>query len=143
MQVMTSPYYPWDNIHHRSYYLPQATKPSLPISNQFTIETKDFVPSGYIDWFQNPILTLDAFQERNMANISPTIQIDISLIDRVIENIGVGAPCSPTEIRDIKHLFQEFRDIFAWSYTKMPSIDRTIMEHHIDTWPNARPIRQK
>lgn len=72
MEVMSSLDYPWDDLHHRSYYLPQATNTSLA-SNQYTIETKDFIPSIHIDWFRNPIPSLDAFEEDNMANISSTI----------------------------------------------------------------------
>lgn len=78
-----------------------------------------------------------------MANISPSIQIDISHNPRVTENISVGASCSPTELTDLKHLFQEFQDIFAWSYKEMPNIDPTTVKHHIDTWLDAPPILHK
>ena len=55
----------------------------------------------------------------------------------------VGASCSPEEVDSYTALFQEFRDIFAWSYTKMPGLDPSIVEHHIDTWPDVAPICQK
>jgi hypothetical protein len=45
----------------------------------YAVETKDFIPSGPIDWFKNPIPTPDDFEEGNMDNISPTIKIDISI----------------------------------------------------------------
>jgi hypothetical protein len=45
----------------------------------YAVETKYFLPSGHIDWFNNPIPAPDAFEEGNMANISPTIKIDISI----------------------------------------------------------------
>lgn len=115
------------------------TKPSLS-SNQFTIGTKDFIPAGHIDWFWSQIPTLGVFEEGNMDTISPYIHIDISLTLGVIENISVQASCSPTEITYFKHLFQEFWDIFAWSYNKMLGIDPTTIEHHIYTWPDAPPI---
>lgn len=133
---------PWDNIHHRSCYLPQATNPSFS-SNQYTIETKYFIPSGHVDWFWNPIPTLDAFEEGNMVNISPSIHINISHTLRVTENINVGESYSPTEVEELKHLFQEFRDIFAMTYKEMLGLDPTIVEHHIDTLPNSPPIHQK
>ena len=107
MEVMTSPNYPWDDLHHKSYYLPQLTNSSLS-SNQYTMETRDFIPSDHIDWFQNPILGPNAFKEGNMANISPTIQIDISLTLGIMENISVEETCTPIEVQDLKHLFQEF-----------------------------------
>lgn len=111
MKVMTSPNYPWDDLHHRSYLLPQVMNPSF-LSNQYTFETKDFIPSGHINWFKNPIPTLDAFEEGNMANISPTIKMDISCTLGVMENISVGEFFSLTESVNPKHLFEEFRYTF-------------------------------
>jgi hypothetical protein len=109
----------------------------------FAVETKDFIPSGMVDWFNNPIPAPDAFEEGNLANISPTIKIDISIKPGVVEEIIIGAACTPEEITAYKALFQEFRDIFAWSYTEMPGIDPSIVEHRIDTWPDITPVRQK
>ena len=78
-----------------------------------------------------------------MANISPTIKIDISSNSEIIEEIMLGASCSPEEVDAYTTLFQEFCNIFTWSYMKIPSLDPSIMEHHIDTWPDVAPIRQK
>jgi hypothetical protein len=83
----------------------------------YVVETKDFIPSGPIYWFNNPIPTPDAFEEGNMANISPTIKIDISIKHGTIKEITIGAACTPQEITAYKSLFQEYRDIFTWSYT--------------------------
>jgi hypothetical protein len=58
-------------------------------------ETKDFIPSGHIDWFKNPIPALDAFEEGNMANISPTVKIGISIKPGIIKEITIGIACSP------------------------------------------------
>jgi hypothetical protein len=60
-----------------------------------------------------------------------------------VENIFVGADCSPEEIQIYTDLFKEFRDVFAWSYEEMPGIDPKIVEHEITTYPDAKPIRQK
>ena len=78
-----------------------------------------------------------------MANISPTIKIDISTNSKIIEEIMLGASCSLEEVDAYTALFQEFYDIFAWSYTKIPGLDPSIMEHHIDTWPDVAPVCQK
>jgi hypothetical protein len=77
---------------------------------------------GHIDWFNNPIPSPDSFEEGNMANIPPTIKIDISIKSRVIEEITIGATCSPKETTTYKALFQEYWNIFAWSYTKMSTV---------------------
>ena len=52
--------------------------------------------------------------------------------------------CSYTEIpRHIFQEFQEFHDIFSWSYTEISGLDPSIVKHQIDTWPNVAPIHQK
>jgi hypothetical protein len=56
----------------------------------------------------NPIPAPDAFEEGNMANISPTIKIDISIKNGVIEEITIGAACTPEEIISHKSLFQKY-----------------------------------
>jgi hypothetical protein len=120
-------------------------KPSYLSSHNpiYAVETKDFIPSGPIDWFKNPILAPNAFEEGNLANISPTIKIDISIKPGIVEEIIIGDACTPQVIAAYKALFQEYRDIFTWSYTEMPSLDPSIIEHHIDTWPDITPVRQK
>jgi hypothetical protein len=78
-----------------------------------------------------------------MANISPTIKIDISIKNAVVKEITIGAACTPQEITAYKSLFQEYQDIFSSSYTEMPGLDPSIVEHHIDTWPDITPVFQK
>jgi hypothetical protein len=78
-----------------------------------------------------------------MANISPTIKIDISIKLGIIEKITISVACSPKEIISYKALFQEYRDIFSWSYIDMPSLDPSIVEHRINTWLDVSLIHQK
>jgi hypothetical protein len=78
-----------------------------------------------------------------MANISPTIKIDISIKNGVIEEITIGVACTPQEMTIYKSLFQEYREIFSWSYIEMPGLNPSIIEHRIDTWPNITPVHQK
>jgi hypothetical protein len=120
-------------------------KPSCLLTKTPYTQSKPniFSHPGHIDWFNNPIPAPDAFEEGNMANISPTIKIDISIKSGVVEEITIGAACSPEEITTYKALFQEYRDIFSWSYTEMPGLDPSIVEHRIDTWPDITPVHQK
>ena len=106
-------------MQHRSFFLPEELVSQL---DQFSVETKDLI-HGKFDWFKNPIMTPDAFKEGNMANISPTIKINISTNPKVVEEIMLGAYCSPTEVDAYIALFQEFRNIFAYSYTEMLGLD--------------------
>jgi len=139
LEALTAPDYPWDEMHHRSYFIPEASSSST--ATPYAVESKDFLPTK-VDWFKDPIPAPDAFEEGNMANISPVIQVDIAAPGRAPELITLGAFCSKQEIEDYIHLFKEFRDVFAWSYTEMPGLDPAIIEHHIDTWPDVPPIRQ-
>jgi hypothetical protein len=143
LEELNHPDSPWDALHHHALFSPQEA--SMPPNQNpiYAVETKDFIPSGPIDWFKNPIPAPDAFEEGNMANISPTIKIDISIKNGIVEEITIGAACTPQEITAYKALFQEYRDIFAWSYMEMPGLDPSIVEHRIDTWPDITPVRQK
>ena len=88
-------------------------------------------------------MTPDAFEEGNMANISPTIKINISTNPEVVEEIMLGAFCSSEEVASYKALLQELCDIFSWSFTKMLGLDPSIVEHHIDTWLDVAPMCRK
>jgi hypothetical protein len=84
----------------------------------------------------------DIYAEGNMVSISPTVTIDISRTPGKVENVNIGADCSPEEILIYTELFKEFRDVFSWSYEEMPGIDPHIVEHEIITYPYSKPIRQ-
>jgi hypothetical protein len=143
LEELQCPESPWDALHHRALFLPQEAL--MPPSHNpiYAVETKDFIPSGPIDWFNNPIPAPDAFEEGNLANFSPTIKIKISIKLGIVEEIIIGAACTPQEITAYKSLFQEYRDIFSWSYTEMPGLDPAIVKHRIDTWLDITPVRQK
>ena len=74
-------------MYHRSFFLPEEL---LSQSDQFSVETKDFI-HGKVDWFKNPISAPDTFKEGKMANILPTIKINISTNPEVVEEIMLGA----------------------------------------------------
>jgi hypothetical protein len=78
--------------------------------------------------------------EGNLSNISPIIPFDISIKPRVVENVHIGVACSDDEIVTYKAIFQEFCDVFAWSYEEMLGIDPDIIMHEIMTYPDTKPI---
>jgi hypothetical protein len=143
LEELQHPDSPWTALHHRALFLSQEALMPPSRNPILAVENKDFIPSGMVDWFKNPIPAPDAFEEGNLANISPTMKIDIFVKPGVVEEIIVGEACTPEEIIAYKALFQEFRDIFSWSYTEMPGISPSIVEHRIDTWPDVTPVRQK
>ena len=100
-EALTTLEYPWDDMHHHSFFLPEEL---VSQSDQFFMETKDFI-HGKVDWLKNPIPAPDAFEEGNMANISPTIKLNISTNPEVFEEMMLGASCSPKEVVAYKALF--------------------------------------
>jgi hypothetical protein len=123
---------PWDDGHHRSIlFLEQQT-----LENYQRIST----PSTVVVITTVPGSTRDVFVEGNLSNIFPMIPIDISVKPGIVENVHIGALCSPNEIVTYTSLFKEFRDIFAWSYEEMSGIDPYIVVHEINTYPGAKPV---
>jgi hypothetical protein len=89
---------PWYDMHHRSYFLPSLEK----------IEQGDF-RSSLSEIVGHAIVPLDThniYAEGNMVSISPTIQIDISRTHGKIENVNIGADCSPEETLIYTNLFK-------------------------------------
>ena len=109
LEALIAPEYPWDDMHHHYFFLPKELVSQF---DQFSMETKDFI-HGKVNWFKNPILALDAFEEGNMVKFFPTIKIDISTNSDIVEEIMVGASFSPKEVDAYTALFEEFHDIFA------------------------------
>ena len=124
---------PWDDLHHRSSFLSELDKFE---NNFFSIFTADYVEEP-----QSPISVTNLDSEVNLGNLSSTIPVHISVKLKIIENIHIGASCTLDEISTYKALFQEFRDIFSWSYEEMPGIDPNIVIHEIKAYPDAKPVR--
>jgi hypothetical protein len=55
-----------------------------------------------------PLDKHNIYAKGNMARISPTVTIDISRTPNKIENIHIGADCSPKEIMIYTEIFKEF-----------------------------------
>ena len=96
-----------EDIHHRSYFLPELSR----------IENQEFHMrlAGDVDTPINPLPREGIFAEGNMANISTTIPINISINPNILENVHIDANCSSEEIVIYTALFKEFCDVFSWS----------------------------
>jgi hypothetical protein len=70
LEVMSGPDRPWDDLHHRSYFLPELER----------IEQDEFrsTLSEMVGHVVVPLDTHGIYVEGNMENISPIIMIDIS-----------------------------------------------------------------
>ena len=98
MEVMCPIKKPWEISHHRSSFIPM-TNQLKTIDLELTIDKK-------FDWFKSPFLAQSIFVEGNLSNISTTIPINISSNPNVIDNIMIGADCSPQEIETYTSLFK-------------------------------------
>jgi hypothetical protein len=77
----------WDDMHYHSYFLPEIARIK---QDDFRSTLSEIDGHGIV-----PLDMHDIYAEGNMASISPTITIDISYIPGNIENVYIGADCSP------------------------------------------------
>jgi hypothetical protein len=98
LEAMNGSDRPWDDMHHRSYFLPSLER----------IEQDDFQStlSEIVGHAIVPLDMRDIYAEGNMVSISPTVSIDISRTPSKIENVNIGADCSPEEIMIYTELFK-------------------------------------
>jgi hypothetical protein len=66
-------------------------------------------------------------------------------------NIGDGDKPRPTFIstnfdsgfrEELIKLLKEYKDFFAWDYSEMPGLDRSIVQHQLPTKPGCKPYKQ-
>jgi hypothetical protein len=98
MEMLSIKEAPWDENHHCSSFIPSLDEIEKDIHSIF--------PCDISDCPQSPILTQDTISERNLGNISSTITIDISIKEGIVENIHLGADCSPEEVASYTTLFK-------------------------------------
>ena len=125
-EIMSLEERPWGEFHHRTSMIDSDV-----INTQIpSFDPPEIVPSAY--------MTLQTISsEGNMGNISKKMLIDISVKTGIMENIQIRADYNPEEIVCFTSLFKEFRNVFAWSYDEIPSIDPSIFEREIKIYDNA------
>ena len=85
-------------MHHRYYLLPKLDD----------IERDEF-KAIFSEKIGRPVVPLGSprkYAEGKMPNLSPTIPINISCVIGKIENVYIGANCSPDEIREYTDIFK-------------------------------------
>jgi hypothetical protein len=83
IEAMTGSERPWEDMHHRSYFLPEISH----------VERGEFksVVSRNDSQTVNPLAKHGVYVEGNMVNISETIPINISRTPDVVENVFIRA----------------------------------------------------
>jgi hypothetical protein len=87
MEFMNLQDKPWEDSHHRSSLFPFGENKETQMQ---TLTSTDIQYPSLLPSTSYPILF-----EGNLGNISKTISIDISVKPGVMENIHIGAHCSP------------------------------------------------
>ena len=54
----------------------------------------------------------------------------------------VNADLNPEFKQKLVDLLREFKDCFAWDYSEMPCLDKTVVEHRLPIKPGFRPYQQ-
>lgn len=57
--------------------------------------------------------------------------------------LNMGKVCSETKKGSFIHLFQEFNDVFSWTYDDLKGFDPNLFQHTIDLVDNVKLVRQK
>ena len=57
--------------------------------------------------------------------------------------ISISHDLTPEERKIFARILTKRKVVFAWSYEDMSDLDRDIAEHHIPTYPEAKPVKQK
>ena len=81
--------------------------------------------------------------EKEIEPMEPTFETLNLGNDENPRLIKIDSTLNETERKDLKELFTEFQQVFAWSYENMLGIDPEIAQHHIDTYAHMVPVKQK
>ncbi|XP_019431067.1 PREDICTED: uncharacterized protein LOC109338316, partial [Lupinus angustifolius] len=96
------------------------------------------------DWEASPELL--RLVEQEGKEIEPHDE-PVELMNLGTENdkkeIKVGTLMDPSERNKLIKLLHEYKDVFAWSYSDMPGLDRSIVEHKLPLKPESLPVKQK
>ncbi|KAI5351087.1 hypothetical protein L3X38_003978 [Prunus dulcis] len=76
-------------------------------------------------------------EEGGHATIDDLQEINLGIVDSP-NPIFFNASLTPQELEEYTQLWQEYRDVFAWSYQDMPSLDPNIAVHKLGILYKAR-----
>jgi hypothetical protein len=98
LETMYGPDRTWDDMHHRSYFLPYLVRIE---HDDFRYTLSDMVCHTLV-----PLDTHGIYVKGNMENIFPIVMIEISQVPDKIESIYISAYFSPEEIHIYTDLFK-------------------------------------
>ena len=66
--------------------------------------------------------------------------MDFGTFDQLRE-LKIGSSLSLNERSRLINLLRSYLDVFAWSYEDMPSLDPSIIQHHLPILPHAKLVK--
>ncbi|KAG9458313.1 hypothetical protein H6P81_002821 [Aristolochia fimbriata] len=81
------------------------------------------------------------FEEGGQATIDQLKKVNLGTEDDPRPTF-LSASLSVTEEIDYMSLLNEYKDVFAWSYTEMPGLDPTVAIHKLAIKSGVKPIKQ-
>ena len=69
-------------------------------------------------------------------------EVDLGIDPQKLRPISISLKLLEEEKSELIPLLKEFRDVFAWDYNEMHSLDPWLVVHMLNVDPEARPVAQ-
>ena len=79
-------------------------------------------------------VSLRKVQERRKFNIGT---------DKSLKYVNLGVDCTIEEVDQYISLFNEYIDVFSWTYDDLKSYDKIVFQHIIPLREEEKPVKQK
>jgi hypothetical protein len=78
---------------------------------------------------------------REKVNMQPDCDTKRVLLDVMVldQTVVIGSDLSPDEEGSLVQFLQKNKDVFAWSAKDLTSMDRSFIEHRLNTDPSVKP----
>jgi hypothetical protein len=89
----------------------------------------------------NPIDETDGKLGRGLMSADKLEEVDIGDGDKPRPTF-ISANLDSSFRKELIKLLKEYKDCFAWDYSEMPGLDRSIVEHRLPIKPGFKPYEQ-
>ena len=69
-------------------------------------------------------------------------EIDLRDGEGTARPVFVSKSMEPNARANLVALLRKYSDVFAWHYNEMPGLDPKLVSHHLDVFPNSKPVKQ-
>ena len=68
---------------------------------------------------------------------------EVTVTEEPLRKLKIGRSLQSDVKEELINFLKDNLDVFAWSHEDMVGIDHSVMCHHLNISPEARPVRQK